>query len=80
MKLIMGLGNIGKEYELSRHNAGFLCLELWAKRHHKAFKHGCQFDYLRHREACLIKPNTYMNNPAKRWRKRAGNGNSPKPW
>ncbi|NLH92615.1 MAG: aminoacyl-tRNA hydrolase [Candidatus Cloacimonetes bacterium] len=61
MKLIMGLGNIGKEYELSRHNTGFLCLELWAKRHHKAFKHGCQFDYLRHREACLIKPNTYMN-------------------
>ncbi len=61
MKLILGLGNIGREYELSRHNAGFLCLELWAKRHRMSFKHGRLFDFLRHRGACLIKPNTYMN-------------------
>lgn len=61
MKLILGLGNIGREYELSRHNAGFLCLELWAGQHSMSFKHGRHFDFLRHRGACLIKPNTYMN-------------------
>lgn len=61
MKLILGLGNIGSEYEFSRHNAGFLCLELWSQRHQMRFKQGKQFDYLRFRGACLIKPNTYMN-------------------
>ena len=26
--IIAGLGNPGKEYEYSRHNAGFLCLDI----------------------------------------------------
>jgi len=37
MKLIIGLGNIGKEYEKTRHNAGFLCLKQWAKQHELNF-------------------------------------------
>lgn len=61
MKLILGLGNIGKEYECSRHNTGFLCLDLWSRMHGISFKHTYSFDYVRHRIACLIKPNTYMN-------------------
>ncbi|MCB5247390.1 MAG: aminoacyl-tRNA hydrolase [Candidatus Cloacimonetes bacterium] len=61
MKLILGLGNIGSEYELSRHNAGFLCLDLWSHKHNMSFKHDRHFSYLRFRGACLIKPGTYMN-------------------
>ena len=30
--IIAGLGNPGKEYELSRHNAGFLCIDILANR------------------------------------------------
>ncbi|MBW6514220.1 MAG: aminoacyl-tRNA hydrolase [Candidatus Syntrophosphaera sp.] len=61
MKLIVGLGNIGSEYEFSRHNAGFLCLTHWSQKHRVSFKHTRLFDYARFKDACLIRPNTYMN-------------------
>ncbi|MSQ24763.1 MAG: aminoacyl-tRNA hydrolase [Dehalococcoidia bacterium] len=32
--LIVGLGNPGSRYARSRHNAGYMCLERWAARHH----------------------------------------------
>ena len=63
--LIAGLGNIGPEYELTRHNVGFLVLDRLAD------KQGCKFEHDRlaytanfkykGRNIHLIKPTTYMN-------------------
>ena len=36
--IVVGLGNIGKQYELTRHNAGFLAID------HFAEKHGAKID------------------------------------
>jgi len=63
--LIVGLGNIGPEYELTRHNIGFLTLDRLAektgadwKSDRLAFK-----TEIKHkgRTLHLIKPTTYMN-------------------
>ena len=31
MKIIIGLGNIGEKYKNTRHNAGFLAVDIFAK-------------------------------------------------
>lgn len=63
--LIVGLGNIGPEYELTRHNIGFLTLDRLAdkesatwKSDRLAFKTEIKF---KGRSLHLIKPTTYMN-------------------
>ena len=63
--LIVGLGNIGPEYELTRHNIGFLTLDRLAdkeslswKSDRLAFKSEFKF---KGRNIHLIKPTTYMN-------------------
>lgn len=63
--LIAGLGNIGAEYELTRHNAGFLVLDRLADLHKAAFsleRHAYKAE-VKHkgRSIHLIKPTTYMN-------------------
>lgn len=63
--LIAGLGNIGPEYELTRHNIGFLVLDRWADNEKVAFKTERLADRaevkFKGRQFHLIKPNTYMN-------------------
>jgi peptidyl-tRNA hydrolase, PTH1 family len=63
--LIAGLGNIGPEYEVTRHNIGFLTLDRIADNHRLEFEttrlaDKAEFKY-KGRHLHLIKPNTYMN-------------------
>ncbi|PZR34260.1 MAG: aminoacyl-tRNA hydrolase [Azospira oryzae] len=63
--LIAGLGNIGPEYELTRHNVGFLVLDRLADHQKVNFKTERLADRAevkyKGRQLHLIKPNTYMN-------------------
>ena len=63
--LIAGLGNPGPEYELTRHNAGFLVLDRLADNHKIDFKTERLADKAdlkyKGRQVYLIKPNTFMN-------------------
>lgn len=63
--LVAGLGNIGSEYELTRHNVGFLALDQLADEQKIAFKverlaEKAAFKH-KGRQIHLIKPTTYMN-------------------
>jgi PTH1 family peptidyl-tRNA hydrolase len=63
--LIVGLGNIGAEYELTRHNIGFLVLDRLAEKYKTEFnsaRYGdtAMFKY-KGRSVHLLKPSTYMN-------------------
>jgi PTH1 family peptidyl-tRNA hydrolase len=66
MKLIVGLGNPGREYEGTRHNAGWMVIDAFAKKF--------RIDVSRHEKNCMTgsgrvaggavmvsKPLTYMN-------------------
>lgn len=66
MKLIVGLGNPGKEYEKTRHNAGFLTIEKIIKKLDiKLDKSKCKAKYgiYKHNDEKIIiaEPQTYMN-------------------
>lgn len=63
--LIVGLGNIGQEYENTRHNIGFKVLDYLAKDESLTFqtqKLGDVAEYnIKGRKLFLLKPSTYMN-------------------
>ena len=63
--LIAGLGNIGKEYENTRHNIGFRILDALADASNIAFsdkRYGYVADYkYKARTFLLLKPTTYVN-------------------
>ena len=63
--LIVGLGNIGSEYENTRHNIGFRVLEALAKASNLFFtdaRYGAVCELrLKGRTLLLLKPSTYMN-------------------
>lgn len=65
--LIVGLGNPGNKYSITRHNAGFLCIDMLAE------KLGFRVDRLKYKSLicdtnigghrCIVmKPQTFMNN------------------
>ncbi len=63
--LIVGLGNIGWEYENTRHNAGFLIIDALAKDINVQFannRYGAVADgRIKNAQVVLLKPNTLMN-------------------
>ncbi len=64
--IIAGLGNPGKEYEFTRHNAGFLALDYISKKlncsgYVSKFNGVCSSAKINDESAFLIKPQTYMN-------------------
>ena len=65
--IVVGLGNVGKEYENTRHNAGFIAVDALAE------KYGARIDRVKFhamttevnigsKRVLLMKPTTYMNN------------------
>ncbi|MDO4495122.1 MAG: aminoacyl-tRNA hydrolase [Clostridiaceae bacterium] len=65
--LIVGLGNPGKKYELTRHNAGFLFADLLADKQGVKiskiqFKSVTADIELAGKKCLLMKPQTFMNN------------------
>lgn len=65
--LIVGLGNPGAKYEMTRHNAGFLAVDLFAIKENFNVKklkfHALVGDVKIGGKKCLVmKPQTFMNN------------------
>ncbi|GAB3714213.1 aminoacyl-tRNA hydrolase [Spirosoma flavus] len=63
--LIVGLGNIGPEYALTRHNAGFMVLDRLAAQHGFDFSmtrlaYTAKWQY-KGKQLFFVKPTTYMN-------------------
>jgi PTH1 family peptidyl-tRNA hydrolase len=66
MKLIVGLGNYGKEYQNTRHNIGFMALDHYAQKNNlnidkKKFKGLYTEISIDGEKVLLVKPQTYMN-------------------
>lgn len=66
IKLIVGLGNIGENYNNTRHNIGFKFIDAFAKKHNVEFsRKDFSGEYgiltLNDTKIILLKPHTYMN-------------------
>ncbi|MDR0982400.1 MAG: aminoacyl-tRNA hydrolase [Culturomica sp.] len=63
--LIVGLGNMGLEYEDTRHNSGFIVLDAFAKASNAVFESKRYGDVavvnLKGRKLVLLKPSVFMN-------------------
>lgn len=67
MRLIVGLGNPGRQYRFTRHNIGFQCVDLlsskWAIPANERRKHAVLgIGHYAGQEVVLAKPRTFMNN------------------
>lgn len=67
MLLIAGLGNYPKEYDLTRHNVGFMCIDNFAQKYDANFKAEPKFKAeiasinYNNEKILLLKPLTFMN-------------------
>ncbi|MEK9174023.1 MAG: aminoacyl-tRNA hydrolase [Patescibacteria group bacterium] len=68
MRIIVGLGNPGKKYEDTRHNAGFLALDFIAKKHafdpweeKKKLLATIAEGHIKGEKILLVKPSVFMN-------------------
>ena len=71
LKLLVGLGNPGTEYEKTRHNVGFMVLEEIARKNNCSFRESkklfgrtCEYGSGIEKTRLLM-PNTYMNESGK---------------
>lgn len=66
MKMIVGLGNPGKKYSATKHNVGFMAVDLLAEKNQTSFKKNpfeaevAEF-FLGGEKVLLVKPQTFMN-------------------
>ena len=81
--LIVGLGNIGSEYAMTRHNAGFRIADALAESGGATFTTERYGDIARMRvknaQLVILKPSTYMNlsgNAVRYWKDKEGVDNS----
>lgn len=64
--IIVGLGNPGRQYETTRHNTGFICIDRLAQKHSISikklkFKSIIGEGRIQGKRCLLIKPQTFMN-------------------
>jgi len=78
LKLIVGLGNIGRRYQFTRHNIGFMVMDRIAKKHYLRFSRSLINEaYIANKElfgeeVLLVKPTTFMNRSGKSVKKIIG--------
>jgi len=67
--LVVGLGNMGLEYDDTRHNVGFEFVDYLAEKQEKLFKNDRLGDIVEYKHKgktiILLKPSTYMNRSGK---------------
>jgi PTH1 family peptidyl-tRNA hydrolase len=63
IRLVAGLGNVGREYLMTRHNAGFWYADALAMRLSASFVNESRFagEIAKSGDVRLLKPTTYMN-------------------
>jgi PTH1 family peptidyl-tRNA hydrolase len=69
IKIIIGLGNPGKQFHYTRHNIGFLVLDALANQYHASWHKKGEYEYaeidINGEKILLIKPQTFMNSSGK---------------
>jgi PTH1 family peptidyl-tRNA hydrolase len=69
IKIIIGLGNPGKQFHYTRHNIGFLVLDALADQYHATWYKKGEYEYadieINGEKILLIKPQTFMNSSGK---------------
>ena len=69
--MIVGLGNPGSKYHETRHNVGFMLVDMLAKRENLSFTHDKIFQadiastFIDGQKIYLVKPTTFMNESGK---------------